>query len=75
MVYSGNKDAETKTYAGVLRQQSDLTVQEIVHLCGIKSNRSICFIVWHKNDVMLFGHVTSGMRDFCKITIKAKHLH
>ena len=35
MVYSGNIDAETKTYAGILRQQSDLTVQEIVHFCGI----------------------------------------
>ena len=35
MVYCGNIDAETKEYAGFLRQQSDLTVQEIVHLCGI----------------------------------------
>ena len=35
MVYCGNTDAETKEYAGFLRQQSDLTVQEIVHRCGI----------------------------------------
>ena len=35
MVYSGITDAETKAYAGFIRQQSDLTVQEIVHLCGI----------------------------------------
>ena len=35
MVYSGNIDAETKAYAGFIGQQSDLTVQEIVHLCGI----------------------------------------
>ena len=35
MVYRGNIDAETKAYAGFFRQQSDLTVQEIVHPCGI----------------------------------------
>ena len=35
MVYSGNIDAETKAYLRFLRQQSDLTVQEIVYLCGI----------------------------------------
>ena len=35
MVYSGNIDAETKAYEGFIRQQSNLTVQEIVHLCGI----------------------------------------
>ena len=48
MVYSGNIDAETKAYAGILRQQSDLTVQEIVHLCGI-SRASVYPLLKHKH--------------------------
>ena len=35
MVYRGHIDAQTKAYVRCLRLQSDLTVREIVHLCGI----------------------------------------
>ena len=34
-----------------------------------------CPILNCANNVTLFGYVTSRMRDFCKITIKPKHLH
>ena len=35
MVYTGKIDAESKAYVRFLREEGDLTVQEIVDLCGI----------------------------------------
>ena len=35
MVYTGTIDAESKAYVRFLREEGDLTVQEIVDLCGI----------------------------------------
>ena len=35
MVYTGTIDAESKAYVRFLHEEGDLTVQEIVDLCGI----------------------------------------
>ena len=35
MVYTGTIAAESKAYVRFLCEEDDLTVQEIVHLCGI----------------------------------------